>query len=33
MAGYPQFGPGKGNETATSTNQDFGRENTTGRIE
>jgi len=33
MAAYPQFGPGKGNESTTSTSQDFGRENTSKRVE
>jgi len=33
MAAYPQFGPGKENPGSTSTSQDFGRENTTKRIE
>ena len=33
MAAYPQFGPGRGNESTTSTSQDFGRENTTNRTE
>lgn len=33
MAAYPQFGPGKENPSSTSTSQDFGRENTSQRIE
>ncbi len=32
LVAYPQFGPGKGNDSTTETSHDFGRENITGNI-
>jgi len=33
LTAYPQFGPGKGNDSGTSTSNDFGRENVTNNTE